>query len=123
MPITVNQKKPGGYLTFKCTGTESIKLNTAAGKQGANTPGELVRSMRILQAMWSVSGNAYFTVARGSNTVAIFTAGQSEHDYQTMQLEADAAQLTSNLQVTLATTGGGGDVGMLVLRIHKVSGE
>jgi hypothetical protein len=40
-----------------------------------------------------------------------------------MQLEADSAQLTSNLQITFSTTGGGGDVGMLVLRLHKASGE
>jgi hypothetical protein len=121
MPITLNQKN--GYITLRVTGTESIKLNTANGKQGANVPGELVRSMKILQAFWSVSGNAYFSVARGSNTVAYYTAGQSEHDYQNMQLEADSAQLTSNLQITFSTTGGGGDVGMLVLRLHKASGE
>lgn len=119
MPITVNQSKNGGYTVLRTTATDSLKLNTANGKQGANAVGETVVSMSVSYATWSVDSTNSWTIARGSNTIAILH-GQGDVSFQEegLRLEADTAQLTSNVVATLS-----GGTGFLVLKLHKVSGE
>ena len=119
MPVTNNHKKPAGYVVFRTTATDGLKLNTANGKQGANAIGETVGEMVISEVMWSVDGTNNWNVKRGSNTVAVF-AGSGYHDYQAsgMQLELNAAQRTSNVDITLS-----GGNGVIILKMHKKSGE
>lgn len=119
MPITVNQTKNGGYTVLRATASDSLKLNTANGKQGANAVGETVVSMSVAEIKWSVDSSNSWTVARGSNTIAILQ-GQGDMSFQEdgMRLEADTAQLTSNVAVTLS-----GGTGFIVLKLHKASGE
>jgi hypothetical protein len=119
MPITVNHNKNGGYVVLRATATDSIKLNTANGKQGANAAGELVRSMSVADIKWSLDSNNTWTIARGSNTIAILH-GQGDVSFQEdgMRLELDTAQLTSNVVATLS-----GGTGFVVIKLHKVSGE
>lgn len=120
MPVTNNHKKPAGYVVFRTNATDGLKLNTANGKQGANTIGETVGEMVISEVMWSVDGTNNWNVKRGSNTVAVF-AGSGYHDYQAsgMQLEVDVAQRTSNVDITRS----GGANGFIILKMHKKSGE
>ena len=117
MPITVNHKKPAGYVVFRANSTSGLKLNTAAGVPGANAIGETVGSMAISEVMWSV-GSGSWTVKRGANTVAVFS-GSGYHDYQAsgMRLEAVAGDLSANLDLTLSGTG------VITIKAHKVSGE
>ena len=119
MPITVNHKKPAGYVVFRTTSTGSLKLNTVGASVGANAINELVNSMSISEIFWSVDASNRWTIARGSNTVAELS-GTGWHDYQAsgIRLEQDAAQLTSNVVATLS-----GGTCTLVLKLHKVSGE
>ncbi len=119
MPITVNQVKNNGYTVLRATGTDSLKLNTANGKQGANAVGETVLSMSISEVIWSANSSNRWTIDRGSNTIAVLH-GQGDISFQEkgMKLEADSAQLTSNVVVTLS-----GGTGFIVLKLHKVSGE
>ena len=121
MPITVNQKRPSGYVVLRATGNDGLLRVDAGGSvSGANaTASETVSKMSIVTAMWSISGTNTFTVNRGSNTVAVF-GGSGSHDYQGegLRLEEDDAQLSSNVDITLS-----GGSGTLLLKLHKVSGE
>ena len=65
-------------------------------------------------------GTATWTVARGSNTVAVLS-GSGYHDYQAsgMRLEAYDLERQANVQFTLSGAGGG----VVVAKLHKVSGE
>jgi len=110
MPITTNQNKPGGYVVLRATANDTINLATAA------TAGETVNSMAISRIIWAVDGSNYWTVSRGSDTVAILT-GSGDSDYQGMRLETDA-QLTANCNVALSAGNG-----YVVVQLHKVSGE
>lgn len=120
MPVTVNHRKPAGYVVFRTNATDGLKLNTAVGKQGANSIGETVLSMAISELMWSTNGTATWTVARGANTVAVLS-GSGYHDYQAsgMRLEAYDLERQANVQFTLSGAGGG----VVVAKLHKVSGE
>ena len=117
MPITVKQRKNGGYSVLRATANDTINLTTAAGS------GETVQSMSISEIMWSVDASQRWTVTRGNglggNTVAILT-GSGHHDYQAsgMRLEETNAQLAANCNVTLS-----GGNGYIVVKLHKVSGE
>ena len=116
MPITVNQRKNGGYVVIRATGTESFSLNSLQAS------GETVQSASISEIMWSVDASQRWTVRRGTgdaNNVAILT-GSGHHDYQSagMRLEETQAQLTGNTSVTLS-----GGNGYIVVKLHKVSGE
>ena len=116
MPITVNQRKNGGYVVIRATGTESFNLNALAAA------GETIQSASISEIIWSVDASQRWTVRRGTgdaNNVAILT-GSGYHDYQAsgMRLEETQAQLTGNTSVTLS-----GGNGYIVVKLHKVSGE
>jgi hypothetical protein len=116
MPITVNQKKNGGYVVIRATANESYNLNTLQAS------GETIQSASISEIMWSVDGTNNWTVRRGTgdaNNVAIL-AGSGHHDYQAsgMRLEQTDAQLTGNVQVVLS-----GGNGYISVKLHKVSGE
>jgi len=113
MPITTNQNKPGGYVVFRATGTETVNLVTVA------TAGETVNSMAINEILWSVDASQKWTVTRGSDTVAVL-AGSGHHDYQSsgMRLEETNNQMAANCNVTLS-----GGTGYIVVKLHKVSGE
>jgi hypothetical protein len=121
MPITTKSQKPNGYVVFRATTDEGFALNANSVISGANTPGEVVQSMAISEAMWSVSGSSepgFITVNRGSNTVLELT-GSGSHDYQGsgIRIEQNSFELTANVDVTFS------GVGVLVLKVHKVSGE
>lgn len=118
MPITVNHKKPAGYVVFRANSTSGLKLNTSNGLAGANTIGESVESMAISEVMWSVNGSGSWTVKRGANTVAVFS-GSGYHDYQasSIRLEQNSFELSANLDLTLSGTG------VITFKVHKVSGE
>jgi hypothetical protein len=118
MPITVNHKKPAGYVVFRANSTSGLKLNTSNGLAGANTIGESVESMAISEVMWSVSSAGSWTVKRGANTVAVFS-GSGYHDYQAsgIRLEQNSFELSANLDLTLSGTG------VITFKVHKVSGE
>ena len=120
MPVTVNHRKPAGYVVFRTNTTDGLKLNTANGKQGANSVDETVLSMAISELMWSTNGSATWTGARGANTVAVL-GGSGYHDYQAsgMRLEAYDLERQANVQFTLSGVGGG----VVVAKLHKVSGE
>jgi hypothetical protein len=117
MPITVNHKKPAGYVVFRAIGTEALNLNTIGATVGANTIGETLESMAISEVMWS--SNNTWVIARGANTIATFS-GSGYHDYQAsgMRLEASAGDLSANLVATLS-----GGAGVITIKLHKVSGE
>jgi hypothetical protein len=114
MPITTNQRKPNGYITFRTNSSDGLLLSSA--NSSAN---ETVSSMGIVHAMWSVSGTNTWSIARGSNTVLVL-AGSGSHDYQGegIRLETDDAQLSSNVTATLS-----GGTGTLILKLHKQSGQ
>jgi len=115
MPITVKQKKNGGYAVIRATGTETYSLAELASS------GETVQSASISEIMWSVAGDQYWTVNRSGgagNNVAIL-AGSGYHDYQASGIRLEeAAQLTGNTTVTLS-----GGNGFIAVKLHKVSGE
>jgi hypothetical protein len=121
MPVITNQTKPSGYITLRATGNDGILRVDAGGSvQGANvTASEVVSEMTIVSAMWSTAAAGSWTINRGSNTVLVL-AGSGWHDYQGegFRLEVDAAQKSSNVDVTLA-----GGTGTLLLKLHKKSGE
>ena len=116
MPITVNQKKNGGYIIIRATGTETYSLNELASS------GETVQSASISEIMWSVDSSNSWTIKRGGgdagNNVAVLH-GSGYHDYQAsgIRLEQDD-QLTSNTTITLS-----GGTGYIAVKLHKVSGE
>jgi len=116
MPVTVNQRKNGGYVVIRATGTETYSLNELA------SAGETVESASISEIMWSVDSSNTWTVKRGggdSGNNVVVLSGSGHHDYQSagMRLERDS-QLTSNTTVTLS-----GGTGYIAVKLHKVSGE
>jgi hypothetical protein len=121
MPVITNQRGPSGYITLRATGSDGILRVDAGGSvQGANaTATEVVSNMRIVHAMWSVSGTNTWSVNRGSNTVLVL-AGSGSHDYsgEGFRLESDVTQTSSNVKVILS-----GGTGTLLLKLHKESGE
>jgi len=121
MPITTKSQRPNGYVVIRSTTDEGFALNSNTVIEGANTPGELVQSMAISEVMWSVSGSSepgFITVTRGSNTV-LELSGSGNHDYQGsgIRVEQNSFELTSNVAVSFD------GVGVVVLKLHKVSGE
>lgn len=120
MTVTTNQRGPSGYLTFKATASDGLRLTANSSFAGANVnSSEVVQEMFIVGAMWSVSGTNTWDIKRGSNTVLVL-AGSGTHDYsgEGIRIEADTAQATSNVDATLS-----GGTGTLILKIHKRSGE
>ena len=80
---------------------------------------ETVNELAVTNILWSVSGTNTWQINRGSNTIATL-AGSGVWDLQGegVRLEADAAQLTSNVDIALS-----GGSGTLVLKMHKKSGQ
>lgn len=117
--ITLNQtvgSRGSGIVVVRSDATGGVKLNTAAGAEGANSINEFVQSMTITDIAWSCAASAKWDIKRGDTTV--YTCHGSGHlnsgDNQ-LRLETIAEQ-TANVQFILT-----GD-GTLILKLHKVSG-
>lgn len=116
MPITVNQRKNGGYAILRATSTEFINTSSIAAA------GETVGSFSISEVSWSVDSSNRWTVTRGNgvgaNTVAILN-GSGHLDFQATGMRIESTDLlTANATFTLS-----GGNGFIVAKLHKVSGE
>jgi hypothetical protein len=120
MPITIKQKGSGIVTINTSNASEGLLLNFAGGDiEGANTSGESVSVMSVSEVMFT----GHWHILRGANV--IFDTGNANSvghfDFQAsnMRLEADNAQLTSNVTASFQ---GGGD-GTMILKMHKQSGQ
>ena len=109
--------KPNGYVVVRSDATGYLNLN--AGTYPANAAGETIQSMTIAEVKWSIDGTNRWTVKRGANTVATY-AHSGHHDYQecNMPLEVNSFEKTANVVFTKS-----GGNGMIVIKLHKKSGE
>ena len=88
-----------------------------ASSDGANAVGETVTSMSITHAQWSCANGAYFTVARGANTIAYYS-NAGAHDYQSQGIiDGLGGEPFANVVVTKVGSG----PCFLSLRLHKKS--
>lgn len=112
----VNKHSKGGWVVAKFIGSGFIKINHPTATIGANSAGETVESMNVISAEWSIGNGAYWTVARGANTILNLTDGQHSFDFADGRIiDNEGGNPQANLVVTKVGTG----PGTLILKIHK----
>jgi hypothetical protein len=114
----VNRHVKGGWFIAKFHSGGYISLNSATAGIGANSAGEVVRSMNIVSAEWSIGNNAFWTIKRGGNTVLVLSDGQHVFDMSDSRLiDMEGGNPSSNIVVT--KTGSGPST--LILKVHKTT--
>ena len=107
----------GGYCVARFVASGAVRLNAAPAVNGANSIGEVVQSMNISSMAWSTSNGAYFTVARGANTVAVLSGPGPIQDYQAAGFYIDSEG--GNPQANVVITKVGAGPSWMVMKIHK----
>lgn len=105
----------GGVVLAKFHGSGFIALNHATASIGANSAGETVQEMHITSAMWSCGNSAYWTVARGANTVLLLNETENFDLTDGSIIDNIGGEGQSNVVVTKV---GSGPV-TLILKLHK----
>jgi hypothetical protein len=114
----VNRHVKGGWFIAKFHSDGYVSLNSAAPERGANSAGEVVRSMNIVSAEWSIGNNAFWTVKRGANTVLVLSDGQHVFDMSDSRLiDMEGGNPSANIVIT--KTGSGPST--LILKVHKTT--
>jgi hypothetical protein len=112
----VNKQVKGGTLIVKFHSGGFIKTNHATATIGANSAGEVVNTMNIISAEWSIGNNAFWTIKRGANTVLVLSDGQHVFDMSDNRLvDMEGGNPSANIVVT--KTGSGPST--LILKVHK----
>ena len=107
----------GGYLVARFVASGALRLNAAAAINGANSAGETVQSMNISSMTWSTSNGAYFTVARGANTVAVLSGTGPVQDYQAGGFYIDSEGGNPQANVVITKVGLGPT--WVTMKLHK----
>ena len=114
----INKHVKGGWCIAKFHSSGAIYLNSANPLLGANSGGEVVRSMNIISAEWSAGNGAYWTVKRGANTVLVLSEGQDVFDFSDSRLiDNYGGEPQANVVVTKVGSG----PTTLILKLHKQS--
>lgn len=92
-------------------------LNLNGGSFPANTDGDgTLTDLTIREIFWSVSAGESWTVARGGNTIGVFT-GSGNHDYQGSGFAVSAV---GDDQANVVFTKSGG-TGTVMIKLGKQS--
>ena len=114
----INKHVKGGWCIAKFHSSGAIYLNSANPLLGANSGGEVVRSMNIISAEWSAGNGAYWVVKRGANTVLTLSEGQDVFDFSDSRLiDNYGGEPQANVVVTKVGSG----PTTLILKLHKQS--
>ena len=114
----INKHVKGGWCIAKFHSSGAIYLNSANPLLGANSGGEVVRSMNIISAEWSAGNGAYWVVKRGANTVLTLSEGQDVFDFSDSRLiDNYGGEPQANVVVTKVGSG----PTTLILKLHKTS--
>lgn len=114
----VQKGAKGGYVIAKFHASGFIAPNHVTSTIGANTANETVQEMHIVSAAWSCGNSAYWTVARGANTVLILSDTDANLDLSDGRIiDNVGGEGQANVVVTKV---GSGPV-TLILKLHKRS--
>ena len=91
-------------------------LNLNGGTYPANSAGETLTDLTVREIFWSVSAGETWTVARGGNTIAVFS-GSGNHDYQGSGFAVSAG---GDDQANVVFTKSGG-TGTIMIKLGKQS--
>ena len=91
-------------------------VNFNGGTYPANNAGETLTDLSLREIFWSVSAGETWTVARGGNTIGVFS-GSGNHDYQGSGF---AVASGGDEQANVAFTKSGG-TGTIMLKLGKQS--
>jgi len=115
--VVTNKSIKNGYVTINIGSGGSFFLNTSASGTGANGPGETVQTMNIVDMKFSIANNAFYTIKRGANTVAVLAGNDNWALNDGMLIDTAGGEPSANVVVT--KTGAGPST--LLIKLHKRS--
>ena len=92
-------------------------MNNSGAGLGANGPGEVVQTMNIVDIKYSIANNAFYTIRRGANTVAVLAGTDNWALNDGMLIDTQGGEPSANVVVT--KTGAGPST--MIIKLHKRS--
>jgi len=115
--VITNKSIKNGYVTININAGSSFFLNTSTAGKGANGPGEVVQTMNIVDIKYAIGNNAYYTIKRGANTVAVLSGNDNWALNDGMLIDTSGGEPSANLVVTKT----GASPSTMLIKLHKRS--
>jgi hypothetical protein len=112
-----NKSIKNGYVTINVGSGGAFYLNNSGAGLGANGPGEVVQTMNIVDIKYSIANNAFYTIRRGANTVAVLAGTDNWALNDGMLIDTQGGEPSANVVVT--KTGAGPST--MIIKLHKRS--